>query len=559
MREIEDTLRKAWQAQQAGDTQGAWSLYREVLALDPWHAEANNLVGVLHLRAGEAVKAIRHIRRALKSSPNDARSHANLGLALVDLGRMDEAAEAFERAADLDPGNVEYAASHGNAMRLSGRPKQAVNVLENAFRKASGSEAIRLNLALAHNDLGAGENRAGNPAGAATHFARALELEPNLEHAHLNMGLTMEQAGRLEAAERHYRAAIESRPDFASAHFYLAHLRTHRSDPREIEAMRKLIRQPKTTLEDRVNLAYGLGIALESNGEFNEAFAFMQEAHRLQSRGTQFDLQAESDRFRQIRELFTPEHLKKSVGGIENPAPIFVCGMPRSGTTLTEQILASHRRVHGTGEQTALAAVANRLCGENRMPFPAGLENLPSGKVAEAARWYLARVAPAMTDGDMFTDTTPMNFLYLGLARILFPAARFVVCLRDPMDNCLSLFRQKLTGGNDYAHSLEDLGGYYRLHRELVSHWEKVLGDRLITVQYESLVTDLEPQVRRLLAFCGLEFDPACLRFHQSDRHVKSPSAAQVRQPLYASSVGAWKSYEAQLAPLRSALGHWSK
>jgi tetratricopeptide (TPR) repeat protein len=552
--ELQNSLRKAYAAHQAGRLDEARSLYRDVLARSPRHADANNLMGLLCIQAGEPVRAMRHIRRALDAEPGNAQSHYNLGIAFKDQERWPEAADAFAQAVQLDEDNSDYQASLGNALRLAGRPGEAVQVLERGLRKATGNRSLKLNLALAQNDLGARLVRTGDPAQALRHFIRAVELEPRHAQAQLNLGLTLEQIGELERAAQHYRAAIGAKADFADAHFQLAHLRTHASTEAEISAMKSLVDEPGATEPDRIRLAYGLGFALESAGRHAEAFTFMNRAHELQSQRTRFDLAKATERFELIRDVFDVQRLRRpEASGNPDERPVFITGMPRSGTTLAEQVLSGHPAVHATGESMALARAA-RLLSPGQLPFPEGLERLREEQLAAAAETWLADRAGDAGDALRVTDTTPMNFLFAGLAALLFPDARFVFCLRDPMDNGLSIYRQMLTGANEFTHTLENLGGYYRLHRDLLDHWASALRERALFLQYEDLVRDNEPQVRRLLEFCGLPFDERCLRFYESDRVVRSPSAAQVRQPVFDTSIGAWKNYRQELQPLKDAL-----
>ena len=552
---LKERLAEAYRVHQSGDTDRARRLYREILSLDPQQADANNLMGVLCLQCKEPVKAIRHIKRALQTAPREARSYANLGIAFKDLGRMQESADAFAEAVRLEPDNGEFLSSHGNALRLAGTPGKAVTVLESALRKASGNPGLRHNLALAQNDMGVLLNRNGDPAKAIVHFRRALELNPDHPQALLNLGLTLEQVGETEGAERHYQAAIRVEPTLADAHFQLAHLRGRKASATEIEAMKQRAQRPETPLSDRVKLAYALGLALESTGDYHAAFQHMEQAHRLQSSRLRYDPAAETLHFQRVQELFSRERLEQGPFGSDDSRPVFICGMPRSGTNLTEQILSSHPDVYGAGETTALAHAANALSTAPQRPFPEGLQSLRPDALRHAAERYLGELTRPAGTAERVTDTTPMNFLLIGFAAQLFPRARFIVCMREPMDNCLSLFRQMLTGGNEYSHQLEHLGGYYRLHAQLVSHWQDMLPTRLLVSRYEDLVLEQEQEVRRLLEFCKLPFDPACLAHHENRRVVRSPNASQVRQPVYSSSIGAWKNYEKELEPLHSALG----
>jgi len=553
--QIQALLQRAWNLHQAGQLEQAETIYRNILSVAPPHPDANNLMGLLCIQAKRPEKAEGFIRTALRSDPENPQSHYNLGIACKDLGRFSDSARHFGRAAKLQPDNAEALSSQGNALRLSGDAVNAVKTLEAAVRLAPANRGARHNLGQALNDLGAGLVKRGETDKATKCFRKSLEYTPNHPRALANLGITLEQQGELAEAARYYQAAIRAKPDFAEPHFFLSHLRTHRSSEKEVSAMRTLLDKAETPEPDRIRLAFGLGFALESSGDYAQAFHYMSEGHRLQGKESGFSLEAESKRFTAVRKMFSAEHIAAMAGaGTDDDRPVFIVGMPRSGTTLTEQILASHPEVHGAGERTRLAEIAKSLAVKNAGDLSHVPDETSTARWRDAARDYLDHVATDAGNARRIIDTTPMNFLNIGVAAILFPRARFIICLREPMDNCLSIYRQYLTGANQYTHQLEHLGGYYLMHRSLVEHWESVLPERVHLLQYEQVIADHEQETRALLEFCGLPFDQRCLAFHQSERVVRSPSAAQVRQPIYATSVESWKHYEKELAPLRRAL-----
>lgn len=548
---FQNRLHDAWRKHQQGRLADAEQEYARLLAIDPNHPDLLNLLGLMCIQTGRPDAAEIHIRKSLKTDPDNPQAHYNLGIACANRRLFEDAATHFGRAAQLQPGSVEPLSSQGNALRLAGRPEPAVAVLQAALRIEPRHPRAKQNLGLALNDWGAALNRAGDTNAAMERFREALQIWPQHPQAAMNLGLTLEQNGDLAQAAGCYRAAIRANPGFADPHFHLAHLRSHRSSSTEIEAMRKLLENPQTADEDRVKLAYGLGFALESAGDHAAAFACMSEGHRLQSRASAFSLEQEQRRFDQIRRATTPQSLHALQGDATgDERPVFVAGLPRSGTTLAEQVLASHPQAIGLGESTALMQAAARLGypfgGDPDVPDPAGLR-------AEAAD-LLARMTRDAGQAQRVIDTTPMNFPCLGLAAAMLPGARFIHCLRDPMDNGLSIFRQYLTGPRGFEHDLRVLGGYYRLHLELLDHWRTVLDGRLYVLRYERLVREPESEIPRLLEFLGLPFDSRCLAFHRTARVVRSPSAGQVRQPLYASSIGAWRRYAEFLQPLADAL-----
>ncbi len=578
-----DRLRKAWNQHQAGQLAAAGRVYRELLVEAPVDPTLNNLAGLLQLQTGQPRMAEKLIRRALQTEPGNPQSHYNLGIACKDQHKWEEAAAAFQDCVDLAPDNAEAMNSLGNALRLAGQQEEALDWLKRALSLQSGHPAILLNLGMLHNqlgrhveaetylsqvvatqsgnaeawnDLGVARSKLGKPDEAVQAYIEATRIRRDFSLAWLNRGQLEEQLGQLEAAVKSFQQAISSNPVLIDAHFHLAHLRNHRSTSGEIEALEALWGKGGLDDTQASRLAYALGFAHESNGDYERAFHYMGEAHGLLGKRHRFDLDSHREAVLDNLALCTPENLTaQSNLANQDERPVLICGMPRSGTTLVEQILASHPQVFATGEQVILARLAGELAAETGTHFPACLLNANQEWLVDATRQYKQAVLVASGDSRRVVDTTPMNYLYLALIAVLYPKARIVMCMRDPLDTCLSIYRQPLTGPHAYAHNLGTLGQFYALHTQLARHWQELFQSRLLVLRYEELVDKPEQVTRGLLEHCGLPFDPACLAFHETDRQVRSPSASQVRQPLYRSSVGAWQNYEQHLGPLKAALG----
>ena len=319
--------------------------------------------------------------------------------------------------------------------------------------------------------------------------------------------------------------------------------------------MKTLYSQPRTGIDQRIYLAFALGSALEKREAYEEAFEYFVEGHRLKKQSTPFDLARRARFFHSLMDVFNKDYLERhrSVGPDDN-LPIFIFGMPRSGTSLTEQILASHPDVHGAGESDGMEDLVRSVSGKTGEPFPGCWLNLGVREIHDIGVNYLDRMRESATGSRFITDTTPMNFRYAGLIATIMPGARLVHCVRNPMDTCLSIFQQPLIDTHAYAHDLADLGGFYRLYQALMAHWCNVLPGRIYNLCYEDLATDSESEIRKLLKHCGLSFHYDCLAFHETKRSVRTPSASQVRQPIYTASIERWKRYETQLAPLKAIL-----
>ena len=576
-------LLQAWDQHQAGQLTAAERIYRKLLTEAPDDPDLNNMAGLLQLQTGHPGPAEKLIRRALQAEPENPQSNYNLGMACKDQRKWEKAAEAFQSCVDLAPDNAQAMNSLGNTLRLLGKLKEALSWLERALTLQPGHPAVLLNLGMlynqlgrhmeaeshlsqvvaaqprytdAWNDLGVARSKLGKPDKALQAYREATRQRRDFSLAWLNQGILEEQLGQLEAAATSLQQAISSDPVLIDAHFHLAHLRSHRSTLREIDDLEALWNQEGADNTQSSRLAYALGFAHESNGDYDRAFHFMSEAHHLLGKHHRFDLDSHREAVLDNIALCTAENLAaRSNTHNRDERPVLICGMPRSGTTLVEQILASHPQVLATGEQTVLARLAGNLAAETGIHFPACLPTASQEWLADAAKQYRETVLAVSSDATRVTDTTPMNYLYLGLIATLYPQARIVLCVRDPLDTCLSIYRQTLTGPHAYAHDLETLGQFYALHTQLARHWQETFHSRLLVLRYEELVTNPEQITRGLLEHCGLPFDPACLAFHETQRQVRSPSASQVRQALYSSSVGAWRNYEQHLGPLKVALG----
>jgi hypothetical protein len=306
--------------------------------------------------------------------------------------------------------------------------------------------------------------------------------------------------------------------------------------------------------EDRLNLEFALGKAWMDAREPDRAFAHLETGNRLKRASLTYDVEADAERLAAIARSFTPEVMARLAGsGDPSGLPVFIVGMPRSGTSLIEQILASHPQVHGAGELPVLETILGRVRGPDRQPlgYPQLMSMLGPRDMAMLGRAYVEQVAALAPDKPRLVDKMPANFCFAGLIHLILPNARIIHCRRDPIDICLSCYSKKFVQGNNFTYDLTELGLYHRAYEALMAHWRGLLPpERFIEVDYEAVVEDLESQARRLIAFCGLDWDPACLSFHQTQRPVRTASANQVRQPLYRTSLARWKPYQVHLAPL---------
>ncbi len=389
--------------------------------------------------------------------------------------------------------------------------------------------------ALADHDYGA----------ALESCARALEINPNSVESHTNKRMTLEHLGRLDEAAASYRAALHIDPAYGDAHRNLGTINTYQTGDPHIAAMAAALDDPATTTSNRLNLHSALAKAYEDIGKFDKVFACLDASNNLR-RETISYVMADRDRdVDQTIATFTPALLSRfNGGGCESELPIFIVGMPRSGSSLVEQILASHPQIHGAGERRDMGRIA---------ATPGNIGDAGTIDLEALVQTYIDAIRH---DGaTRVIDKAPGNFERLGLIRLILPRARIIHCHRDPMDTCLSCFKTLFQESNGYSYDLTELGHYYRAYERPMDHWRAVLPGTILDVGYEDVVDDVETMARRLVDFCGPPWDDTCLSFHETKRPVHTASGVQVRKPIYKSSLGRWRHYEHHLGPLVEALG----
>ena len=378
---------------------------------------------------------------------------------------------------------------------------------------------------------------------------------------HLSIAHSLKTLGTTEAAIAEYRAAASARPAYGEAYWSLANLKTYRFTDGEIDSMRAAQAAPATATVDRYHLCFALGKALEDRGEFASSFEYYSHGNALKRAAIGYDAQQLEAGARLQREVCTRELFARHAGSGSRAAdPIFIVGLPRSGSTLIEQILSSHSAVEGTQELADLPRMVNGLQGrespQGEAVYPRILARMTAADCRRLGEQYLRDTRPYRATGrPRFIDKMPNNFRHVGLIHLILPNAVIIDVRREPMACCFSNFKQLFAQGQSFTYGLEDIARYYRNYIELMRHWDEVLPGRVLRVHYEDVVEDLEGSTRRLLHHCGLELEPACLAFHRTARSVRTPSSEQVRQPIYRDGLEQWRHYERWLEPLRAALG----
>src|SRR5882762_11319 len=497
---------------------------------------AEPLVRAYLLKAGDHIEAMRLLARIgiARKVFNDA----ELLLAAV-----------LELAPDYRAARQEYA---GVLVELY-RHQEARRELDRLLK--GDSESRQLRMLYAANSVGLGEHQ------RAIALYRALLLgKPEDAEVHLSIGHALKTLGQREEAIDSYRRAAECRPNFGDAYWSLANLKTYRFTKEELTRMRAALAEPTTGAVDRYHLCFALAKALEDQGEFAESLHCYELGNSLKRVETRYRAEIIENNTRQQIAVCSGEFFAGRRGwGAPSPDPIFIVGLPRSGSTLLEQILASHSKVEGTQELPNVQQLVSILRGRDPDPsdprYPRILARMNAGDFMELGEKYLADTRIYRSGKPFFIDKMPNNFRHLGLIHLMLPNARIIDARREPMACCFSNLKQLFANGQEFTYGIEDIARYYRTYLALMRHWDSVLPGRILRIHHEDVVADLEGSVRRMLDFCRLEFEPQCIVFHETKRSVRTASSEQVRQAIYREGLDQWKHFEPWLEPLKNALG----
>jgi len=568
-----------------GETEAAADCYRAAIALEPSYAQAHNNLGLALFQLDQADVAVEEFNAAIAIEPDAAGIHNNLGVVLEAMGRLEDAIRCFRRSVELAPEQAEVNNNLGTALHAQGDFQAAEEYLLAAARIDASVANVPYNLSRLYLDqgkldaamsaarraieinprypdyyiaLGAVQRTMGDLDDSLNSLRGAVAIDPAHPMALNDMGVCLLVLGRFDEAESSFRRALDAEPRLAIAHENLARARRFGDDDRkQIEFVEVLASAPNQTEEGQTHLHFALGKMLDDIGEHERAFKHFQSGNALEHERLRFDADAGRSFVERSRATFDAALVaEKSALGNPSDTPIFIVGMLRSGTTLVEQILASHPAIHAGGELEYFRSLAGQLPERlgGGQPYPDCLKALDAKTVDAVSSAYIERIQQHLGEAKRFTDKNPLNFEHLGLILMMFPNARVIHCRREPMDLCLSIYFQHFSERHDFAYSFSDIAEYHRQYELLMAHWRSVFPGRIHDLQYEALVADLEPVSRALFGYLDLEWDARCLEFYRTVRPVGTASHWQVRQPLYSRSVERWRHYEPFLAELRAAL-----
>jgi tetratricopeptide (TPR) repeat protein len=521
---------------------------KHAVRLQPKDAGSHNNLGLCYLAAGRVPLAIVHLKRAIALNGDAAMFHHNLGLALEQQSRDAEATAAFRHALSLDSGHAEALAHLGRLLYQHGQPEEAAECYERAAALQPNATIAAINEAealLQQGHIGEAEDR----------LRQAILADPRSDLAHHVLGVLLQRHGRFDEAIESLERAIELHPRRVSAYLSLSlGKKFNAADAWLIQGMLALVDDASLAPQERSWLHYALGKACDDLEDYQGAIRHFDqaneiEAQRMRVAGRSFDRRSHRAGIDQAISGFTADFFARHrVTGSESDLPVLIVGMPRSGTTLIEQILSSHRDIGAAGELSF-------WIDHQGLVGTALADATQPDQLGQVAEDYVALLRIAGPASRLVTDKMPANFLVLGLIQLSLPQARIIHCRRDPVDTCLSIWSTAFGNPLDFAHDRGDLVFYYEQYARLMAHWRQVIPtDRLFEIDYEDLVSDTEPAIRAMIAFCGLDWDDACLRHEQNKHFIMTPSLWQARQPVYRDAIARWRRYEKWLGEFRGLL-----
>ena len=546
-------------APQAGRHDLAGEAARHVRFLESLPAQLRTVASLTH--EGRLYRAERLCRDFLRRRPRHVEGMRLLAAVAVATGILDDAEFLLESAVSFEPQHRGARLDYINVLHRRQKFRQSLAEAERLLRSDPADPVLRLTFA--------------NQSMAAGDFDSAIEVYDDIaavragtrlvdETLHLTRGHALKTAGRLPEAIDAYRTACTIRPDYGDAYWSLANLKTYRFTGAERVRLETLAAAPETTDDDRVHVLFALAKACEDAGQYGAAFSHYARGNRLRRGQLDYDAAEMTARLRLQATVCTAAFFRERAGsGCPSHAPIFIVGLPRAGSTLLEQILASHSAVDGTLELHHVGAFAQKIDGRRRRGepprYPARLADLDLAALRQLGERYLEETAIHRRGAPFFVDKMPNNFRHIGLIHLVLPNARIIDARREPLACCFSNFKQLFASGQEFSYDLADVGRYYSDYVDLMDHWDRVLPGKVLRVRHEDVVADLEGQVRRLLAHCGLPFETGCLRYYETDRAIRTPSSEQVRRPIYADGLAQWRNFEPWLDPLKQALGGLAK
>lgn len=513
-----------------------------MIAFNKQKVEKEAQIILNNYKAGNFSIAEIKAKQLVKKYPTYAVIHNILALSLSEQGKLNEAIKTFKKIIQIRPDFVLAYNNLGNMYVKLGEQENAMKYFNEALK-------IQPKLAFAHNNLGNLFKDLKKFDEAIISFKKAIEFQPQMFVSYSNLGVLYQNLGRFKESAEILNKAIEINPNFAAAHNYLSQITKYTEGHTHLKQMKKIILNPKSKLEDKMYLSFGIGKAYEDIKNNKKAFEFYKNANAFKRKLIKYSIETDIELFQKIKETFNQnifDNFKKT--GCNNKTPIFILGMPRSGTTLVEQIISTHPKVFGADEiKNFDNAVKKYFYSNDRYIFPKNLTNVDKSIFDEIGNKYIKSIRKYNDICEHISDKALLNFRWIGLIKLALPNAKIIHCVRDPRDNCFSIFKNNFAGRLDFSYDLKELVEYYNLYQNLMQHWHKVLPGFIYDISYETLIQKQEKETRKLLEICDLEWNEKCLQFYKNSRAIETASITQVRQPIYKSSMKSWKKCETQL------------
>ncbi len=503
-------------------------------------------------RSGQLTEAEQTCRELLQSYPQSSMILCVLGAVLQDLGRLEPAVKSFDQAIQIKPDYADAYYNRGNALQKLGQLEAAVKSFDQAIQ-------IKPDFVKAYSNRGNALQKLGQLEDAMKSYNKAIQIRPDFVKAYSNRGNALQELGQLEAAMKSYEKAIQIKPDFAKAYHHLSMLKEFQPNDAQIGMMESLFTDSNPREFDHKHLCFALAKVYEDLGEYDKSFDRLEEGNRLHKKALNYNIEHDRSLMTRIRGIFTAGSVAQEAAPDTSASiqPLFIVGMPRSGTSLVEQILASHSKVHGAGEletmDTLVALILSNLPDQN---VSQNKSQLSQNEIKKLHDGYLETLSALKVHEKIITDKMPLNFRWIGFILSAFPEAKIIHVNRDPRATCWSIYKHYFKKSNGFANDLGNLVEFYKLYTNLMSFWRERFPNAIYDLCYEELTENQEQETRKLLTYCDLHWEKQCLDFHQTTRAVQTMSAAQIRKKMYQGSSEAWRKYAVHLQPLTKGLGY---
>lgn len=523
--------------------------FKKAIRLNSNDSYSHNDLGTIYSSLGETEKAIKEYLLAIKIDRKNYLAFNNLGNDFVKLRDFDRASDAFDMAIQIKPDYAEAYSGIGDLLAFMGKLEQALVSYDKAIQ-------LKTDYAEAYNNRGHVLNELGDLEQAMESYDKAILLNPEYAGAYNNRGFILKEWGQIKRALASYEKAIQIKPDFAVVYRHITSIKTYKSRDSQIRLMESMYAESAVDSLDRMQLSYALSKAYGDLAEYSKSFSYLEDGNSIRAKELNYSVDNDRILFSKIKEIFATRNQDLDYIPDDNKTigHIFIVGMPRSGTSLVEQILATHADVYGAGELETLGRIARPII--SRL-VDNDVIKLSEYDVSMIHNGYINDIGLLNINENIVSDKMPLNFQWIGFILLAFPTAKIINLNRDPMATCWSIYKHFFSSnGNGYAYDMYDLSEFYKLYVDLMSFWRDRFSNSIYDISYEKLTINQEEETRKLLKFCGLKWDKRCLDFHKTKRVVKTASSTQVRKKMYKGSSEAWKKYERYLQPLIDALEH---